>query len=82
MMGSKADDSIREAVRVTVELQLGVPIDNMNARLLEDLEADSFDLMNIVTILEEDHGVEITEEEAATVTTVTDLAALVERLRS
>ena len=73
--------TLSEAVRLVVELQLGREEVTADERLVEDLEADSFDLMNIVAIVEDDHGVMITEEAAATVRTVGDLVALVTSLK-
>ena len=74
-------DALDEAVMLVVELQLGRDRVGIDQHLTGDLEADSFDIMNIVAILEEDHGVVITEEAATTVETVGDLIQLVRSLR-
>ncbi len=74
-------NTLREAVRLAVELQLGRERVELDDRLVEDLEADSFDLMSIVVRLEEDLGVHINEESAAAVQTVDDLVHLVASLR-
>jgi len=75
-----AAHGLSDAVRLVVELQLGHPTVVLTDRLAEDLAADSFGLMNIVIVLEEDLGVQITEEAAAGVHTVGDLVALVTSL--
>lgn len=81
MTESEEPNTVREAVRLAVELQLGRERVELDDRLVEDLEADSFDLMSIVVRLEEDLGVHIIEESAAAVRTVDDLVHLVASLR-
>ena len=76
-----APSSVRDAVHLVLEIQLGVDTVGTGDRLFEDLDADSFDLMNVVVILEEDHGVAISETEAASVHTVGDLVSLLESLK-
>ncbi len=68
------------SVRLAVELQLGRETVSLDDHLAEDLDADSFDLMNIAAVLEEDHGIFITEEAAGAVRTVGDLVDLVTSL--
>jgi len=74
------DAGIGDAVRLVVELQLGRQSVTMDQRLAEDLEADSFDAMNIIAILEENFRITISEEAAAATVTVGDLVRLVESL--
>ena len=81
MSSDAENNAVSDAAKLVVELQLGQEEVTMDQSLVEDLEADSFDLMNIVAILEEDHGVAITEEAAAAVRTVGDLVALVTSLK-
>jgi acyl carrier protein len=76
-----ADHGLPEAVALVVELHLGKESVKMDQRLFEDLEADSFDLLNIVVILEEEHDIAISESAAAAVRTVADLVALVASLK-
>ena len=71
-----------DAIRLAVELQLGLEDVDDESRLREDLRADSFALMSLVASIEEDHGVEITETEAAGLATVAELIALVEARRA
>ena len=80
-MTDDSASSMRDAVHLVLELQLGVESVRTNDRLFEDLDADSFDLMNVVVILEEDHSVTISEAAAASASTVGDLVSLVESLK-
>jgi len=64
-----------------VELQLGVERAHDADRLVEDLGAESADLMNLVATLEERYDVEIDEREASRARTVADLGALVAAAR-
>ena len=50
----------------------------METSFMEDLEADSLDLVEMMMALEDEFGIDpITEEEAATIKTVGDVVALV-----
>ena len=80
-MNDNAAGSVRDAVHLVLELHLGVDNVRPDDRLLEDLDADSFDLMNVVVILEKDHGITISETAAASASTVGDLVSLVESLK-
>jgi acyl carrier protein len=68
---------VRDGVHLVLELHLGVESVATDQRLFEDLGADSFDLMNIVVILEQSYDVSISETEAGSVSTVGDVVALV-----
>jgi len=50
------------------------------SRLVEDLDAKSIDIVNIVAVLEETYEVSIDEERLALLVTVQDLADEVDRL--
>lgn len=52
------------------------------ARLIEDLGADSLDAMEMVTAVEEKFGITIPDEDAQKVKTVAELIALVEKLQA
>lgn len=80
-MTDDAASGVRDAVHLVLELHLGVDTVGSDDRMFEDLDADSFDLMNIVVTLEEDHAIAISETAAASVGTVGDLVSLVESLK-
>lgn len=45
----------------------------METRFKEDLKADSLDLVELIMEIEEDFGFEISDEEAASIKTISDL---------
>jgi acyl carrier protein len=49
-----------------------------NARLLEDLHADSLDLVESFFLLEDEFGLEVSEDQAASLVTVGDIITLIE----
>jgi acyl carrier protein len=60
-----------------VSLLLGVPSVHAEDRLIEDLGAESADLVNLVATVEEKYQAVLDEEAVARVHTVADLHALV-----
>ena len=69
-------DDIKEVV---VE-QLGVSADEVkdDAKFVEDLGADSLDVVELVMALEEKFDIEIPDDEAEKIATVADVVAYVE----
>ena len=65
-------EEIFEKVKDIVIEQLGVDEEavTMEARFREDLEADSLDLVELIMAFEEEFGGEISDDEAAQITTV------------
>ncbi len=63
-----------------VATQLGSHEVESRQRLVEDLGAESADLVNLIASLEDRYGISIGEEEAAALETVADVEALVARL--
>ncbi|GBD28447.1 MAG: acyl carrier protein [Armatimonadota bacterium] len=61
-----------ERVKAIVVEQLGVEEDEVteNASFVEDLGADSLDVVELVMALEEEFGIQIPEEEAEKIQTV------------
>ncbi len=65
-------DEIFAKVKQTIIEQLGVEADDISieSNFREDLEADSLDLVELIMAFEEEFNVEISDEEAQTITTV------------
>jgi acyl carrier protein len=70
---------LEEKVRKVLAENLGRDVEEvtMEARLEEDLDADSLDLVEAVLALEEELGVKIPEEEMESVKTVREAVELV-----
>ncbi|HEX8918807.1 MAG TPA: acyl carrier protein [Chloroflexota bacterium] len=66
--------SIEERLRRIISEQLGVDESQVtpNASFEEDLNADSLDLVELIMSLEEEFGIEISEEDAEKIKTVGD----------
>jgi acyl carrier protein len=66
--------AIDERLRRIISEQLGVDEAQVtpNASFEEDLNADSLDLVELIMSLEEEFGVEISEEDAERIRTVAD----------
>jgi acyl carrier protein len=73
----------QEVIDIVVE-QLGVDKDDVTTAksFVEDLNADSLDLTELIMTFEERFGIEISEEEAEKLKTVGDVIAYIEKRKS
>jgi acyl carrier protein len=82
-MASSADSrsAVEGKVREIVCEQLGVSDEEVtpDASFVEDLGADSLDLVELVMALEEEYDTEISDEEAEKIKTVQDVIDYIER---
>lgn len=69
-----------EEIRESIASQLNIPAENitLETRFVEDLKADSLDLVELVMDLEDRYGVEIPDEQLAEVKTVGQIIELIE----
>ncbi|MCL8207820.1 MAG: acyl carrier protein [Actinomycetia bacterium] len=67
-------DAVFDKVKEIIVDQLGVEEDEVTpeAHFVEDLGADSLDIVELVMALEEEFGLEIPDEEAEKISTVND----------
>ena len=67
--------SIEDRVKEIICEQLGVSADEVTpqASFIEDLGADSLDLVELVMALEEEYGMKISDEDAEKIRTVQDV---------
>jgi len=68
-------------IKTLVGLQLGKPNIDEAAHFIEDLGAESADILNIVLAVEDKYGVSIAESEMSEIRSTADLYALVKRLK-
>jgi len=75
-----ADVNVFEEIKAIIEDLLGVDEDKITpeARLREDLEADSLDLVELIMAFEDKFGEEISDEEAQQITTIGEAVKFVE----
>ncbi|RFB81012.1 acyl carrier protein [Methylovirgula sp. 4M-Z18] len=72
---------IADRVKKIVVEHLGVDADKVvdNANFIDDLGADSLDIVELVMAFEEEFGVEIPDDQAETITTVGDAIKFLEK---
>ena len=73
--------TIEEKVKSIIVSQLGVEETAVtsNAKFIEDLGADSLDIVELVMAIEEGFGVDIPDDEAESIRTVNDAINFVEK---
>lgn len=73
-MGIQHEQEIVGKVKKMVASQLGKPEDeiSLESAFIEDLGADSLDLVELVMAMEDEFGVEISDEDAQRIITVQD----------
>ena len=81
--GHVASGTAAERVREIVADQLGVERELVvpEAHLLDDLQGDSLDLVELIMAIEEEFGIEISDEEAQNLPTVGAIVAFVEEAK-
>ena len=79
-----ADKTVTEQVGEIITDQLGVSVDQVvpEAKFVEDLGAESLDVIELVMALEEDFDVEIPDEDAEKLLTVGDVVRYMEEKTS
>jgi len=74
-------DEIMEKVRGVIVEQLNVEEDDVteDAAFIDDLGADSLDIVELVMALEEEFGISIPDEEAENIKNVGDAVSFIEK---
>lgn len=69
-----------EKVKRLLANQLGIKEEKitLNSRVIEDLGADSLDVVELLMLLEEEFGIEVSEQEAIKLKTVADIVNIIE----
>ena len=79
MSEASVDPTLSKRIRGLVAEQLGVDSNEMteNANILDDLGADSLDVVEMVMAIEEEFDIEIADEDAEGMRTVGDVESYV-----
>ena len=77
-------DNIETKVREKIAEQLGVAADEVKSEssFIEDLGADSLDIVELVMALEEEFNIEISDEDAEKIRTVKDVVGFIQAHKS
>jgi acyl carrier protein len=77
-------EDISERVKSIVAEQLGAAADDVTSKasLIEDLGADSLDIVELVMALEEEYEMEIPDEDAEKIQTVEDIVTYISNKQS
>ena len=69
-----------DKVRKMLAEQLNFPLDKItaNSKVMEDLGADSLDVVEMLMLLEDEFNVTVTDEESVNLKTVADIVKLIE----
>jgi acyl carrier protein len=75
------DEKLRQEVLSTIAEQLAIEVSDVSTEksFIQDLNADSLDLTELIMTLEEKFSIEITDEEAEKLKTVQDVLSFIEK---
>lgn len=70
-----------EKVKAILSEQLGIKEEKIlpTSRVMEDLGADSLDVVELLMLLEDEFGIEVSEQEAVNLKTVADIVKIIEQ---
>ena len=71
-----------EKIQAMLAEALNVPVEKVtaDAKIVDDLGADSLDVVELLSQLEDEYGIMIPDEEVESLVTVADVAAQIEKL--
>jgi acyl carrier protein len=83
-MSAQLEQEIISKVKSMVSSQLGKSVEeiDLDAAFIEDLGADSLDLVELVMAMEDEFGIEISDEDAEKIVTVKDAVNYILERRS
>jgi acyl carrier protein len=71
-----------EKIQAMLAEALNLPLEKIspNSKIVDDLGADSLDVVELLSQLEDEFGITIPDDEVETLVTVADVAAAIEKL--
>jgi acyl carrier protein len=76
------DKLMLEKIQALLAEALNLPLEKVtpDAKIIDDLGADSLDVVELLSQLEDEYGISIPDDEVESLVTVADVAAEVEKL--
>jgi acyl carrier protein len=70
-------------IRKIISQQLNIPFEKVlpESKIVEDLGADSLDIVELLMALEEEFGITVTDEQAQGMTTIADIEKVISSLK-
>lgn len=70
-----------ERIREIISKQLDIPMENisMESKLIDDLKADSLDVVELIMDLEQEYEIEIPDDELPKIHTVGDIVGFIDK---
>lgn len=77
------DDVEKRVIDLVAEVLVDVNKENiqMSSKIVEDLGAESLDIYDMIALLEDEFGMEITDEEVEKIQTVQDVADFIKQAK-
>jgi acyl carrier protein len=72
-----------DKIRKIISQQLNIPFEKVlpESKIVEDLGADSLDIVELLMALEEEFGITVTDEQAQGMTTIADIEKVISSLK-
>lgn len=72
-----------EKIRQIISNQLNIPMDKVlpESKIVQDLGADSLDIVELLMSLEEEFGIVVTDEQAQNLVTLQDIENLIKNIK-
>lgn len=79
----KRGNFMLEQIRTLIANQLNLPLEKVqeDSKIIEDLGADSLDIVEMLMTLEEEFGISLSDEQATQMKTVKDIYNIINKLK-
>ena len=72
-----------DKIRKMIASQLNIPLEKVlpQSKIIQDLGADSLDIVELLMSLEEEFGITVSDEQAQAMVTISDIEKVIETLK-
>lgn len=72
-----------DKIRKLISQQLNIPLEKIQpeSKIIQDLGADSLDVVELLMSLEEEFGITVTDEQAQKMVTISDIEKIIQDLK-